>query len=148
MATISQDAAHGMTIFHGSTFDTIYVRFYTEGMRYGVFTAYDKAGNKIEINIAANLDRTPPPVPNNLIAYVYNKVRTEIEKMVAEKVGAKEAALLEQFDFVIDAATYALAGFMNSFDVVVEKIHKFNAVTVIFHIRACPHVFLSGIISP
>ena len=75
--SISQDAAHGMTIFHGSTFDTIYVRFYTEGMRYGVFTAYDKAGNKIEINIAANLDRTPPPVPNSLVAYVYNKVRTE-----------------------------------------------------------------------
>ena len=74
---IVQDEAHGKTEFHGSTHDVIYVRFLTEGMRYGVFTAYDKAGNKIEIKIAANLDRTPPPVPNSLEAYVYNKVRTE-----------------------------------------------------------------------
>ena len=74
--SIAQDEAHGMTILHGSTHDTVYVRFYTEGMRYGVFTAYDKAGNKIEIEIAANLDRTAPPVPNSLVAYVYNKVRT------------------------------------------------------------------------
>ena len=73
--TIAQDAAHGATEFHGSTHDVIYVRFLTEGMRYGVFTAYDKSGNKIEIKIAANLDRTPPPVPSNLIAYVYNKER-------------------------------------------------------------------------
>ena len=74
--SIVQDAAHGATEFHGSTHDVIYVRFLTEGMRYGVFTAYDKAGNKIEIKIAANLDRTAPPVPNSLVAYVYNKVRT------------------------------------------------------------------------
>ena len=74
--TIAQDAAHGKTDFHGSTTDTVYVRFYTEGMRYGVFTAYDKAGNEIQIKIAANLDRTPPPVPSNLIAYLYNKERT------------------------------------------------------------------------
>ena len=74
---VPQDEAHGKTEFHGSTNDTIYVRFLTEGMRYGVFTAYDKAGNKIEIKIAAHLDRTAPPVPNDLIAYVYNKVRTE-----------------------------------------------------------------------
>ena len=73
---IPQDEAHGMTIFHGSTHDTVYVRFLTEGMRYGVFTAYDKAGNKIVINIAAHLDRTAPPVPNSLNAYVFNKVRT------------------------------------------------------------------------
>ena len=65
-----------MTIFHGSTHDTVYVRFLTEGMRYGVFTGYDKAGNKIEISIAAHLDRTAPPVPNSLDAYVFNKVRT------------------------------------------------------------------------
>ena len=71
-----QDEAHGMTIFHGSTHDTVYVRFLTEGMRYGVFTGYDKAGNKIEISIAAHLDRTAPPVPNSLEAYVFNKVRT------------------------------------------------------------------------
>ena len=71
-----QDEAHGKTDFHGSTSDTVYVRFLTEGMRYGVFTAYDKAGNKITIEIAAHLDRTAPPVPNNLEAYVYNKVRT------------------------------------------------------------------------
>ena len=74
---VPQDEAHGKTEFHGSTKDTIYVRFLTEGMRYGVFTAYDKAGNKIEIKIAAHIDRTAPPVPNDLIAYVYNKVRTE-----------------------------------------------------------------------
>ena len=73
---IAQDAAHGMTILHGSTHDTVIVKFYTEGMRYGVFTAYDKSGNKIEIEIAANLDRTPPPVPNSLVAYVFNKERT------------------------------------------------------------------------
>ena len=57
-----------MTIFHGSTHDTIYVRFLTEGMRYGVLTIYDKAGNKVEIKIAANIDRTAPPVPNSLNA--------------------------------------------------------------------------------
>ena len=74
--SIAQDAAHGMTILHGSTHDTVYVRFYTEGMRYGVFTAYDKAGNKVQVKISANLDRTAPPVPNNLVAYIYNKVRT------------------------------------------------------------------------
>ena len=74
---IPQDEAHGMTIFHGSTHDTIYVRFLTEGMRYGVLTIYDKAGNKVEIKIAANIDRTAPPVPNSLNAYVFNKVRTE-----------------------------------------------------------------------
>ena len=79
--SITQDEAHGMTILHGSTYDTVYVRFYTEGMRYGVFTAYDKAGNKIEVKIAANLDRTPPPVPNNLIAYLYNKERTSGTKV-------------------------------------------------------------------
>ena len=73
---IAQDAAHGMTILHGSTHDTIVVSFTVEGMRFGVFTAYDKSGNKIEIEIAANLDRTPPPVPNNLKAYLYNKERT------------------------------------------------------------------------
>ena len=72
-----QDEEHGMTIFHGSTKDVIFVRFLTEGMRYGVFTAYDKAGNKIEVNIAANLDRTPPPIPNDLKAYKFNKDRTE-----------------------------------------------------------------------
>ena len=74
---VPQDEEHGLNEFHGSTKDTIYVRFLTEGMRYGVFTAYDKAGNKIEIKIAANLDRTAPPVPKTLKAYVYNKVRTE-----------------------------------------------------------------------
>ena len=74
---IDQDTAHGMTILHGSTFDTVYVRFYTEGMRYGVFTVYDKAGNKVQVTISANLDRTPPPVPNDLIAYLYDKPRTE-----------------------------------------------------------------------
>ena len=74
---IAQDAAHGATEFHGSTKDVIYVRFLTEGMRYGVFTAYDKAGNKVEIKIAANLDRTPPPIPSNLEAFQYNKVRDE-----------------------------------------------------------------------
>ena len=74
---IVQDAAHGATEFHGSTHDVVYVRFLTEGMRYGVFTAYDKAGNKIEIKIAANLDRTPPPIPSNLEAFQYNKVRDE-----------------------------------------------------------------------
>ena len=74
---IEQDEAHGKTEFHGSTNDTIYVRFLTEGMRYGIFTAYDKAGNKIEIKIAANLDRTPPPIPSDILAYQYNKVRTE-----------------------------------------------------------------------
>ena len=74
---ITQDEAHGKTEFHGSTHDVVYVRFYTEGMRYGVFTAYDKAGNKIEIKIAANLDRTPPPVPSDMQAFQYNKVRTE-----------------------------------------------------------------------
>ena len=47
-------------------------------MRFGVFTAYDKSGNKIEIEIAANLDRTPPPVPNNLKAYIYNKERLKL----------------------------------------------------------------------
>ena len=73
---VTQDAAHGKTEFHGSTKDTIYVRFLTEGMRYGVLTIYDKAGNSIKINIAANLDRTAPPVPNSLDAYVFNKVRT------------------------------------------------------------------------
>ena len=74
--TIAQDADHGATEFHGSTFDTVYVRFLTEGMRYGVFTVYDKSGNSTKVKIAANLDRTPPPVPNSLVAYVYNKVRT------------------------------------------------------------------------
>ena len=74
--SVTQDAAHGKTEFHGSTKDTIYVRFLTEGMRYGVLTIYDKAGNSIKINIAANLDRTAPPVPNSLDAYVFNKVRT------------------------------------------------------------------------
>ena len=74
---IVQDAAHGATEFHGSTHDVVYVRFLTEGMRYGVFTAYDKAGNKIEIKIAANLDRTPPPIPSNLEAFQYNKVRDD-----------------------------------------------------------------------
>ena len=73
---VPQDEAHGKTEFHGSTKDTIYVRFLTEGMRYGVLTVYDKAGNKVEIKIAAHLDRTAPPIPNDLIAYVYNKVRT------------------------------------------------------------------------
>ena len=73
---VPQDSAHGKTEFHGSTKDTIYVRFLTEGMRYGVLTVYDKAGNKVEIKIAAHLDRTAPPIPNDLIAYVYNKVRT------------------------------------------------------------------------
>ena len=74
---IAQDEAHGMTHMHGSTYDTIYVRFLTEGKRYGVLTVYDKAGNKIEINIEANIDRTAPPVPSKLKAYVFNKVRTE-----------------------------------------------------------------------
>ena len=74
---IDQDTAHGMTHLHGSTFDTVYVRFLTEGMRYGVFTVYDKAGNSVQITIAANLDRTPPPVPNDLKAYLYDKPRTE-----------------------------------------------------------------------
>ena len=71
-----QDASHGQTNLHGSTDDTVYVRFLTEGMRYGVFTAYDKAGNSIKIKIAAHLDRTAPPVPSNVVAYLYNKVRT------------------------------------------------------------------------
>ena len=75
--SIAQDAAHGKTEFHGSTHDTIYVRFLTEGMRYGVLTVYDKSGNKVEIKIAAHLDRTAPPVPNSLKAYVYNKAREE-----------------------------------------------------------------------
>ena len=44
--SVIQDAAHGKTNFHGSTKDTIYVRFLTEGMRYGVLTVYDKAGNR------------------------------------------------------------------------------------------------------
>ena len=73
--SVPQDEAHGKTEIHGSTKDTIYVRFLTEGMRYGVFTAYDKAGNKIEIKIAAHLDRTAPPVPSKLNAYVFNKAR-------------------------------------------------------------------------
>ena len=38
--------------------------------------AYDKAGNSVKIKIAAHVDRTAPPVPSNLVAYVYNKVRT------------------------------------------------------------------------
>ena len=75
--SIAQDEAHGKTIFNGSTADTIFVQFVTEGMRYGVFTVYDKAGNSTKIEIAANLDRTPPPVPSNIDAYQYNKVRTE-----------------------------------------------------------------------
>ena len=75
--SIAQDEAHGKTIFNGSTADTIFVQFVTEGMRYGVFTVYDKAGNSTKIEIAANLDRTPPPVPTNMDAYQYNKVRTE-----------------------------------------------------------------------
>ena len=75
--SVPQDEEHGLNEYHGSINDTIYVRFLTEGMRYGVFTAYDKAGNKIEIKIAANLDRTAPSVPKNLNAYVYNKARTE-----------------------------------------------------------------------
>ena len=70
--SVPQDSAHGKTEFHGSTQDTIYVRFLTEGMRYGVFTAYDKAGNKIEIKIAAHLDRTASPVPSSLVANVSN----------------------------------------------------------------------------
>ena len=74
---IAQDAEHGKTIFNGSTADTIFVQFVTEGMRYGVFTVYDKAGNSTKITIAANLDRTPPPVPSNILANQYNKVRTE-----------------------------------------------------------------------
>ena len=74
---VPQDEEHGLNEYHGSINDTIYVRFLTEGMRYGVFTAYDKAGNEIKIKIAAHLDRTAPPVPNSLNAYVYNKVRTE-----------------------------------------------------------------------
>ncbi|MBQ8535228.1 MAG: type II secretion system protein [Bacilli bacterium] len=73
--SVVQDAAHGKTDFHGSTNDVIYVRFLTEGMRYGVLTVYDKAGNKVEVKIAAHLDRTAPPVPENLVANVYNKVR-------------------------------------------------------------------------
>ncbi|MBQ8534625.1 MAG: type II secretion system protein [Bacilli bacterium] len=72
---IAQDAAHGQTLLSGSTHETIFVEFKTEGMRYGVFTVYDKSGNSSEIIIKANLDRTAPPVPNNLVAYVYNKVR-------------------------------------------------------------------------
>ena len=72
---IAQDAAHGQTLLSGSTNDVIYVRFLTEGMRYGVLTVYDKAGNKVEVKIAAHLDRTAPPVPENLVANVYNKVR-------------------------------------------------------------------------
>ena len=75
--TIAQDEAHGKTIFNGSTADTIFVQFETEGMRYGVFTVYDKAGNSTKITIAANLDRTPPPVPSDILAYQYNKDRTE-----------------------------------------------------------------------
>ena len=70
-----QDAAHGLTDFHGSISDKVYVRFLTEGKRYGVFKAYDKAGNSIEITIAANLDRTAPPVPEHTNANVYNKER-------------------------------------------------------------------------
>ena len=73
---VPQDEAHGKTEFHGSTKDTIYVRFLTEGMRYGVFTVYDKSGNSTKVKIAANLDRTAPPKPDSLVAYVYNKVRT------------------------------------------------------------------------
>ena len=73
--TTLQDTAHGMTPLHGSTEDTVYVRFLTEGRRYGVFKAYDKSGNSIEIEIAANLDRTAPPIPENLSANIYNKER-------------------------------------------------------------------------
>ena len=74
---VPQDEEHGMTDLHGSTKDVVYVRFLTEGMRYGVFTAYDKAGNSVKIKIAAHLDRTAPPIPEKLNAYVYNKVRTD-----------------------------------------------------------------------
>ena len=75
---IDQTAANNKTNLHGSTTGVVYVRFLTEGMRYGVFKAYDKAGNSIEITIAANLDRTAPPVPENIVAYVYNNVRGEV----------------------------------------------------------------------
>ena len=74
---VLQDATHGMTDFHGSINDTVYVRFLTEGRRYGEFTAYDKAGNSVKIIIAANIDRTAPPIPENIKAFVYNKVRDE-----------------------------------------------------------------------
>ena len=77
VGVVPQDAFHKMTNMHGSIEEVVYVRFLTEGMRYGVFTAYDKSGNSVEIEIAANLDRTAPPVPENLNAYVYNKERKD-----------------------------------------------------------------------
>ena len=43
--------------------DKIVVGFKTEGMRYGVLTIYDAAGNSISYVIYANLDRTAPRVP-------------------------------------------------------------------------------------
>lgn len=71
---VPQNLEHGKNELHGSTIETVYVRFLTEGMKYGEFTAYDKAGNSVKIKIAANIDRTAPPIPENLNAYVYDKV--------------------------------------------------------------------------
>lgn len=47
----------------GNRKDKIVVGFKTEGMRYGVLTIYDAAGNSVSYLIYANLDRTAPSVP-------------------------------------------------------------------------------------
>lgn len=51
----------------GQRNETITFGFYEEGMRRGRLTIYDKAGNETTFYIAANLDRTAPPVPEPTI---------------------------------------------------------------------------------
>lgn len=55
---------NGMTDYHGTTSYVIYVRFASEGARYGELELKDKAGNSTKYYLAANLDRTKPPVPD------------------------------------------------------------------------------------
>lgn len=53
----------------------------------------------------------------------YNEIRAKVYEVLAEKSGAD---LADQLDFVVETLTYALVGFMNSFDEVVKHIYELN----------------------
>ena len=64
---------------------TIYVRLAGEGKRKGVLTVYDQAGNKTSVTIAANIDRTAPPVPKDM-TYSPNIIETWTNKEIKATV--------------------------------------------------------------
>lgn len=57
----------------GTLEKTITIKFTEEGRRKGILRVYDKANNETKLEIEANLDRTPPRVPDEEhIIYTYS----------------------------------------------------------------------------